>query len=151
MMTISFGGLIVTTSVCDPAALATDGKVYPRRGVFARYLSDYMKPHLLSGVVRHEQSRVVAVQRKAVGWLVIAGNGTRLAAVFLSSPPVLRRASLQKNSTKGHPRPIRDPTIADALRTEVHVLVVGAGLTSADVVSTLDQRGHAGPILSPMV
>jgi uncharacterized NAD(P)/FAD-binding protein YdhS len=136
----------------DPAALASDGKVYPRRGVFGRYVSDYVKPYLLSGVVRHEQSRVVAVQRAPSGWVVIAENGARVAAdilVIATSHPAPQSPKELDQPLKGHPRYVRDTTTPDALdgiRREDRVLVVGAGLTSADVISTLGQRGHIGPI-----
>jgi len=136
----------------DPAALASDGKVYPRRGVFGRYVSDYVMPYLLSGVVRHEQNRVVAVQRGASGWVVTAENGVRLVAdilVIATSHPAPQSPRELDRTLNGHPRYVRDTTLPDALdgiRREDRVLVVGAGLTSADAISTLDQRGHIGPI-----
>ncbi len=138
--------------VRDPAALASDGKVYPRRGAFGRYVSDYVKPFLLSGVVRHEKSRIIEARREAFGWLVVAENGTRLAAdilVIATSHPAPQAPRGFDHVLAGHPRYVRDPTVPhalDAIRPEDRVLVVGAGLTSADIVSTLEQRGHVGPV-----
>lgn len=136
----------------DEGALAEDGKLYPRRGVFGRYVSDYVQPYLSNGVIRHEKSRVARIQRKQSGWLVSAENGHQLPAdvvVIATSHPAPQAPESLDRALIGHPRYIADPTVAGALaaiRPEDRVLVVGAGLTSADVISTLDQNGHTGPI-----
>ncbi|CAN7656343.1 FAD/NAD(P)-binding domain-containing protein [Pararhizobium sp. LjRoot255] len=136
----------------DRAALAEDGNLYPRRGVFGRYVSDYVQPFVLCGVVRHERSRVISVLRRGAGWLVLAENGRQTLAdilVVATSHPAPHAPESLDRALTGHPRYIPDATVPDALaaiRPHDRVLVVGAGLTSADIVATLDQRGHSGPI-----
>jgi uncharacterized NAD(P)/FAD-binding protein YdhS len=136
----------------DGAALAEDGKLYPRRGVFGRYVSDYVQPYIVSGVIRHEKSRVVRVQRQHAGWLVSAQNGHQLQTdilVIATSHPAPQAPESLDRALAGHPRYMADPTVAGALsaiRPDDRVLVVGAGLTSADIISTLDQMAHLGHV-----
>ncbi len=136
----------------DEGALADDGKLYPRRGVFGRYVSDYVQPHLTSGVIRHEKSRVIRVERQQAGWLVSAENGHQLRAdivVIATSHPAPQAPESLDRALSGHPRYVPDPTVAGALaaiRRDDRVLVVGAGLTSADIISTLHLGGHRGQI-----
>lgn len=136
----------------DPEALAGDGKLYPRRGVFGRYVSAFAAPFLRSGVIRHEKSRVVAVRRERDGWRVTGENGSHLHAdilVIATSHPAPQAPAELDRILPGHPRYIPDPTVPDvldAIRPDDRVLVVGAGLTSADVVASLERRGHRGPV-----
>lgn len=136
----------------DPAALTSDGRLFPRRGVFGRYVASCMQDALASGRVRHERCRVVGVTRQGDRWRIVDQQGIVLMAdivvVATTHPPPDAPGGIDR-ALSGHPRYIRDATLPDALlpiRQDDRVLVVGTGLTSADVIASLRHRGHTGPI-----
>ncbi len=64
-------------------------------------------------------------------------------------PSAAKAPAVLAGLADGDPRIVTDPWATDALtaiRPEVRMLIVGTGLTMADVVASLDRRGHAGPI-----
>ena len=68
----------------------------------------------------------------------------------LGNPPPIVPAPIAF-ALQGDPRLIADPNAAgalDAIAPQDRVLVIGTGLTMADVVASLDRRGHRGPIHS---
>lgn len=138
----------------DSQARRPDGSVYPRRGIFGAYVADSLKPHLESGAVRHVRAAVTAVRRAAGGWEIEDGTGARHAAALVviattHPPPAPPRALAA--ALESHPRFVPDPTrprSLAAIRPDDDVLIVGNGLTSADVVASLTSAGHRGRILS---
>lgn len=138
----------------DVAAERPDGSFFPRRGVFGTYVADSLKPYLESGAVRHIRAAVTAVRRAPGGWEIEdSAGGCRSAALVVIAtthpPPAPPRALV--DALGQHPRFIHDPTQPQALaaiRLDDDVLVVGNGLTSADVIASLAASGHRGRILS---
>lgn len=136
----------------DPSSRTSDGKLYPRRGLFGQYVSDFVAPFLQNGVVRHVRDRVSRVKRRQASWHIETEEGLSFDADFLvlaTSHPAPSAPSAFLRSLGGHPRFIADTTVPralDAIREADRVLVVGAGLTAADVIATLDARGHRGDI-----
>lgn len=137
----------------DNEAFALDGQPFPRRHVFGDYVHAKIAPLLSSGAVEHRQARVTAMTRSSGRWRVSADDGSDLEADFIvlatshpeTSPPRVL------SPLAGNPRYITDPTAAGALNMidkQDRVLIVGNGLTSADVVAALTERGHVGPIIS---
>ena len=134
----------------DPAAFA-GAEAYPRRGLFGRYVAAQMQPLLAAGIVRHVRATVTGLRRAPSGWRVVTAEGERFAAKIAviaathpapALPPAL--AGLGAD-----PRLIRDTLAEDALApigAHERVLILGAGLTAADIVAGLDARGHRGPI-----
>ncbi len=136
----------------DPEAIRPDGSVYPRREVFGRYVNAHIAPLVDSGCVEHVQDAVADVRRSGERLSLRTTSG----AVFYSdsvvnatthpppSPPDKVDAALA-----GHPRYVPDsnaPGALDAIRPGDRVLVIGTGLTAADIVASLTARGHHGPI-----
>lgn len=134
----------------DPAA-HVGAEAYPRRSVFGRYVEAQLRPFVAGGAVRHIRVAVAALRRAGDGWRVLTATGeafeARLAVIATTHPAPALPAPLAALS--GDPRLIRDPFAEDALApvsAEERVLIVGAGLTAADLVAGLDARRHRGPI-----
>ncbi|WFU10940.1 FAD/NAD(P)-binding protein [Rhizobium sp. CB3090] len=136
----------------DETAVAANGGLFPRRGLFGRYIGAMVQPFVDSGAITHIAERATDVRCMDGRWVITGEAGRRLSADILviatSHPSPLPPRSLQ-SALVGHPRFVADPTRPDALdaiRAGDRVLVVGNGLTSADVIASLELRGHKGPI-----
>jgi uncharacterized NAD(P)/FAD-binding protein YdhS len=136
----------------DAAAQAGEGRLFPRRSVFGDYLNALVQPFVESGAVRHIAARVTDVSRQDDGWLVSDEEGRQIQADILvvatSHPAPTPPASLAR-ALAGHPGFVPDPTRFDALDKigkDDRVLIVGNGLTSADIIASLARRGHRGDI-----
>jgi uncharacterized NAD(P)/FAD-binding protein YdhS len=136
----------------DPDAIGPGGQLFPRRSVFGAYVGEQLDPLIAAGVVRHVRGRAVDVtpsgQRLAVA---LEGGETVVAdllvlAVGHTEP---QAPAGYAEALRGHPRFIANPWAREAfapLRPDDRVLVVGTGLTMADVLASLDAVGHRGPI-----
>ncbi|TGQ65535.1 MAG: FAD-dependent oxidoreductase [Mesorhizobium sp.] len=138
----------------DADALLANGDVFPRRRVFGRYVAEQLAPHLNSGAVRHAKGQATQVVREAdgAGWTVhtSAGPVTADIVVLAATHPQPGIPDALASLTEA-PGFVADPYAASALAgigPEASVLIVGSGLTSADMVAELDRRGHRGRILA---
>jgi uncharacterized NAD(P)/FAD-binding protein YdhS len=138
----------------DPAARRPDGNFFPRRQLFGAYVATRLHPLVASGRVMHCRARVTSVSRQNDGWTITDSHGGKTLADFLviatSHPAPAAPRSLQA-ALSGFPRFIADPTVADCLdviRPDDRVLVVGNGLTAADIIASLTRNGHRGPVTS---
>ncbi len=136
----------------DEAAVAANGGLFPRRSVFGNYINSMIRPYVEDGRLVHLGQNVERVQRMGHRWKVTGAAGQSVEADILvvatSHPSPLPPRELQE-ALADHPRFVADPTRPDALaaiRAGDRVLVVGNGLTSADVIASLALRGHEGPI-----
>ncbi|MEK1895061.1 MAG: FAD/NAD(P)-binding protein [Rhizobium sp.] len=137
----------------DPEAHRPDGSLFPRRHVFGTYIASALTPLVESGIVRHRRAVVKDVRRDGALWEIFDSQGGQIFADFLviatshpapSAPGALR-------TLEGHPRFVADSTVAGALdvvRPDDRLLIVGNGLTAADIVASLARTGHRGPITS---
>ncbi|OCP35009.1 hydroxyacylglutathione hydrolase [Ensifer sp. LC163] len=136
----------------DPGALAEDGNLYPRRAVFGRYVSDFIAPHLKADQVHHCRERVGQIVRIGNQWRVNTDGGTDILADIAIVATTHPAPCAPQNIAKvlaGHPRYVADSTLRGALsviRGDDRVLVIGNGLTAADVIASLRCCGHRGPI-----
>ena len=137
--------------LANDAAAFAGGEVYPRRREFGRYVAQSVAPHVAAGAIRHLRARVVSLHREDGGWRLTDETGGVFGADLVviatthcppTLPPPLRAFAR-------HPRLIADPLIdhvAARVGADERVLIVGAGLTAADLVAALDTQGHRGPI-----
>ncbi|MGI6246507.1 MAG: FAD/NAD(P)-binding protein [Pseudochelatococcus sp.] len=141
------------TPATDPDAGNAAGQLFPQRSVFGDYVAHELAPHLASGAVEHRRALVTAIVRRGRGWQVETESGALLHAdivvIAVSHPaPALPRVLA---GLAGHggliPEGARTEKL-DTIRRDDRVLIVGNGLTAADVIATLDRRGHKGPILA---
>lgn len=145
----------------DPEATTQNGQVYARRTLFGAYMADQIQPLLTSGQVRHVQASATGAEQCAAGGYVITTDtGEVLNADFLviaaSHPLPALPAPLQNlDKTNGEDiaglmaNPYQQGAIEELLKakgTDCSVLIIGAGLTSADMVAGLSQHGHRGKI-----
>jgi uncharacterized NAD(P)/FAD-binding protein YdhS len=138
----------------DPDSLSGDGNTYPRREAFGDYVWSRIQPFVDTGAIHPVRTRVARVEAAGQGWKVIGEDATEHRAdcvVIATSHPAPSAPRMLSSMLEGHPRFIADATRGDALepiRATDAVLVVGNGLTSADVVASLMARGHKGHITS---
>ncbi|MER8372661.1 FAD/NAD(P)-binding protein [Mesorhizobium sp. M1406] len=138
----------------DTDAIWKNGDAYPRRRVFGRYVAEHLAPYLCSGVVHHVEGSATNVTRDAsgAGWTVHTSSGLVAADIVVLAAthpqPAIPAALIHLAEAPGF---IADPYAASALAgigPEASVMIVGSGLTSADMVAELDRRGHRGRILA---
>lgn len=137
----------------DTELMGHDGSPYPKRSVFGDYVSARIQPFLDDGRIRHWWTKAISVSQKGGRYEIIGSDGAALIAdivvLAVSHPPPFLPRVLQP--FKDDPKLIADVTVADAIDVVErgdHVLIVGNGLTSADVVASLKRRGHVGQITS---
>lgn len=136
----------------DMDVYAADGQLFPRRQVFGNYVNAQIRPFVESGRIEHRRERVVKVDRTAHGWRIDSETGVTLQAdvvVIATSHPAPSAPPALASMLEGHPRFVPDATVPDALkpiRDDDTVLLVGNGLTSADVIASLVGQGHNGKI-----
>lgn len=138
----------------DAEALAGDGHLYPRRSVFGRYVADYVAPFLRDRRIVHVRALATRIARQDEGWTIVTDSGHGYAAgivILATTHPPPSVPSILDKALRGDPRLIADTAVPGVLATipaDARVLIVGTGLTMADVVASLDARGHTGKITS---
>jgi uncharacterized NAD(P)/FAD-binding protein YdhS len=136
----------------DPGAIGPDGNLYPRREVFGRYVAEQLGASIAEGHVTHVRDRVAAIHREAGKWVLSGQSGREEKAdvvVLATTHPSPMVPAVLESALGDDPRLIRDSCADGALSTvaaDARVLIVGTGLTMADVVASLDARGHHGRI-----
>lgn len=135
----------------SPGSLTLHGDVFPERQIFGRYVAAQIAPLLAHETIHHRRTSAIALHRSGGRWRIGLADGTSLDAnlvvLAMSHPaPGLPRVL---HGLAGSPALATDPydnaRIATLAGTE-RILIVGTGLTSADVVASLDRQGHRGHI-----
>lgn len=133
----------------DPAAMIADVHLFPTRAAFGDYVNAHVRE--LGEAVVHKKTKASAVVPHQGGYRVVCEDGENIdadavvLAVCHTPPQVPGSIAALRN----HPRLIANPWQPDALRgitPSDRVLIVGTGLTMADIVASLDRRGHRGPV-----
>jgi uncharacterized NAD(P)/FAD-binding protein YdhS len=142
-------------AAADPEALLEDGRAYPRRAAFGRYMDQLLRtaarafPNVR---LRHLRSKVTDVERNGDAYRLTteAGDQSAVDLVVLSPghppPPQLRWASVEATSAARFVADPWSPAALGKVRPSDEVLIIGTGLTMADVVASLRLQGHVGPI-----
>jgi uncharacterized NAD(P)/FAD-binding protein YdhS len=129
---------------------------YLPRLAYGEYLHAQLQTAVAGSTAAFNQIRqeAIAVERASAGFRVHLADGSD----FLSDKVVLAVGALPPQALSGvgprlaiHPSylnwPWQDGAI-DAIAPDARLLIVGTGLTMADVVTTLQRRGHRGPIVA---
>ncbi|MCJ8141386.1 FAD/NAD(P)-binding protein [Ancylobacter sp. A5.8] len=136
----------------DGAARLADGSHFPSRAEFGAYVSAQLAE--LGPRVIHLRTRAEEVIVEPGGYAVRCTDGRVLHAglVVLAvchTPPTAPSGMAQ--ALGDHPRFVADPWAPgalDVLRPDDRVLIVGTGLTMADIVASLERMGHRGPLVA---
>ncbi|MDR4305546.1 FAD/NAD(P)-binding protein [Chelatococcus sambhunathii] len=135
----------------DPAALMPDGRAFPRRAAFGRYAAETIEPFVLDGAIEHRRSAAVSITRADRAYSVLDDKGQHLAAdivAFAATHPAPQTPQALE-PLAGDPRLVVDTqnrAALDAIPSDARILIVGTGLTMADIVASLEARGHQGQI-----
>jgi uncharacterized NAD(P)/FAD-binding protein YdhS len=137
----------------DPEALLEDGRIYPRRQVFGRYL-DALLRQATAGVTgfNHLQARAQSAVMHGEGFEITTDAASVTADIVVlavSHPPP--GIPGQFRAFASHPNFIADPWPDRALSgidTNARVLVIGTALSTADVIASLQAQQHQGSILA---
>lgn len=126
------------------------GEIFAPRAVFGSYVAAQLEPLLAAGRLRHVQARVISVGR-ADRYILGLSDGGKVVADIVVLATTHPNAGLPRElaGLAGDPALITDPFAEGALAglaEEARVLIVGNGLTSADIVASLHKRGHRGQI-----
>ncbi len=141
-------------AAADPQSLLPDGRRFPRRAAFGRYIAEALAPALAAGRIVHRRARATRVDLNGRGYRVQLSDRSTLDAdvlVIATTHPAPAVPPVFAAALGGDPRLITDATqhgALDSVATDERVLVVGTGLTMADVVASLDAAGHRGPIIA---
>lgn len=135
----------------DRRAAMPDGRLFPTREAFGRYVTEQVRG--LSPAITHLRTKAVSASETEDGFRIACDNGTTVDAAIMAlaichAPPAVP-ASLR--SLRSHPRFFPDPWSKDllpSLAPDDRILIVGTGLTMADVVASLERNGHRGHIVA---
>ena len=138
----------------DPESLFEGAHLFPARHEFGRYLDEQVRLHSAGrGILRHVRRQAVSARRRSDGsYQVNLDDGSRVEGdilILAASHPAPGIPKLLAQSLTGDARLITDPWkdgALSALASEDRVLIMGTGLTTADIVASLDAAGHRGPI-----
>ncbi|MFA5122063.1 FAD/NAD(P)-binding protein [Zavarzinia sp.] len=140
----------------DPEATLADGRCYARRRTFGRYVEATLQQALAAQpeiALSHHAASAVQAEAQGSRYRLLLDDGSALTADILvlasGHPPPAPPDLLALLA--GHPRYLTDPWADEALnriRPDDRVIVIGTGLTMADIVAALERRGHRGSILA---
>ena len=139
----------------DRSSTDVNGHHYVPRKAYGDYAADAVRQTLAASPLvrlRHHRRRATAIRAQGSGWVVdlsddgcIDADGVLLCCGHAPpSPPSNVTAEAAR-----HPGYIANPWAEAAfasIRSRDSVLVVGTGLTMADVIASLDRQGHEGPV-----
>jgi uncharacterized NAD(P)/FAD-binding protein YdhS len=144
----------------DPQAARADGASYQRRSDFARYIEHTVKAHAYwpstGSSITHLRASALAIRTLEApaqrSYLVSTQDGRDIHAdlvVCATGNHLPIRPTYLAAGLDDHPGVICNPFDGErleAIQLDAKVLVVGAGLTALDALSTLIKQGHRGPI-----
>jgi uncharacterized NAD(P)/FAD-binding protein YdhS len=140
----------------DPASDADDGHFYVSRQAYGAFIAAMLGETLAmaSGRVTLDHQRVAAsaLMRHEDAWRVMLANGSHVAADMVAlcfGHAVPHLPCPVEAAARANRKFVLDswaPAALAAIEPADAVLVVGSGLTMADVVVSLRETGHRGPI-----
>ncbi|WP_170117076.1 FAD/NAD(P)-binding protein [Phyllobacterium sophorae] len=141
------------TSAEDVLARTTKGDEFPQRSVFGRYVRNHVEPFLETGRIRHERATALSITPVGARYSIALTDEKNVDAdiVVVATTHPLPSIPNALRPLIGSPRFIADPYAENAhqeIEQDHAVLVVGTGLTAADVIASLDKNGHRGAIVA---
>ncbi len=139
----------------DPEAVLPDGRAFPQRAVFGRYLASLLAGADPRGQVRHIRDCAATAVPCAGGFRIGLASGEALHADILvlalghpppSTPSGLRGIPADHSGLAANPWDAA--ALAGIARRPGPVLIVGTALTMGDVTATLRGEGFTGEIIA---
>ena len=137
----------------DPDALLEDGRIYPRRQVFGRYLNALLRQAAAGAAgFKHLRGRAEGVLKQGERFQITTEAEIVTADIVVlavSHPAPGIPGQLQAFAS--HPNFIADPWPDRALAgidANARVLIIGTALSTADVIASLQAKQHRGSILA---
>jgi uncharacterized NAD(P)/FAD-binding protein YdhS len=148
-----FTDWISATGACadDAEAALPDGRLFPRRAVFGRYVAASLAPLLRNRRVIHVRDIVEDLAWQDGAWVVrdAGGQAFRADVAVLATGHAPAAVPRVLAPLAGHPGFITaplQPGPLQAVAKTADVLIIGTGLTMADCVTVLHRNGHTGRI-----
>lgn len=137
----------------DPEAVLDDGRIYPRRQAFGRYVNSLLtQAGAAAPEFAHLREKVLSVARENAGFRITAESrvlDADIVVLAVSHPPPAvpgpLRAIAARQNFIANPWP--DAALA-GVAPDARVLIIGTALSTADVIASLKAQGHAGQILA---
>jgi uncharacterized NAD(P)/FAD-binding protein YdhS len=141
----------------DPESIAVDGRVYARRADFGAYmaaeLTTHQKKNPSRSTIKHYQDTAISLSKSKGDWCIELLSGTNInSKIVLFTPCNLRPAiPAQLQKLAAHPAMFTNPwdlARFTEIASDAKVLIIGTGLTMADVASTLLRDGPKRKIIA---
>ncbi|HLY01592.1 MAG TPA: FAD/NAD(P)-binding protein [Candidatus Cybelea sp.] len=119
------------------------------RRLYGAYVNEIARQAFERSRFTHVADRVRRIERRGHReYVVESGIGTRFVAraVVLATGNPLPNGAFLPHEIRLHPGYIDDPWHCDYRRVGGHVLAIGSGLTTLDVLVALDACGHRGVV-----
>jgi uncharacterized NAD(P)/FAD-binding protein YdhS len=142
----------------DPGSGDGNGAYYVSRARYGEYVAATLAEVVAAAApqvrVSHRRSTAIGIRKSESGYSIDLDDGTHLdadrVALCFGHAPSKPPCSIDEKTLRD-PRVVTNPWSADALKAiprDASILLVGTGLTMADVAVTLVERGHQGRILA---
>lgn len=147
-----FQNWLVAHQQIDRDASTSDGRIFAQRQTFGHYVSSEIAPLIENGRIEHLHAKAMGATRYHGQWHVTSDNGIEISAdvmVLATTHPKPSPPRQIDGLVQVHEKYIDDPVRAGALAAvgqDDKVLIIGAGLTSADIVASLSAKKHRGHI-----
>lgn len=133
----------------DPAAVIADVHLFPTRSAFGDYVNDHIRQ--LGDAVTHRKTKARAVIPYQGGYRILCDDGEDIEAdaVVLAvchTPPDIPSSLATLSDNRRFIANPWQPEALSSISPDDSVLIVGTGLTMADIVASLDRQGHRGSI-----
>lgn len=135
----------------DPEAVAADGRIFARRADFGAYISAELDSHRRENpsrsTITHLRDTAVGLSKKDAGWRLGLSSGAVLDASVVLVTPCNFRPTVPApfGELATHPAVYADPwdlARFSEIAPDATVLLVGTGLTMADIAVTLLRDGQ---------
>lgn len=134
-----------------PAGSATlAGQIFAPRAVFGSYVAETLAPLLAADRIGHLRTTAQDIRPAGPRHRIALADGAEVLAdavvLALAHPAPAVPAALQGLPPAALLADAFAPGALDGISRGERLLIVGSGLTSADILASLHRRGHAGPI-----
>ena len=134
----------------DPESIATDGRIYARRSDFGAYVAAELAAHRQSNpsgsTITHCQDTAIDLAKSDGNWTIELLSGAKIGANIVMVTPCNLRPAVPAplQNLAEHSAVFTNPwdlTRFAEIASDAKVLIVGTGLTMADVATTLLRDG----------